>query len=507
MRTLARFPPNRMADADAVERFDQSDVPDLLRSLPPVLDVLATLPGFVITPRLLASQLARPPLLMQLHDHIVICSSVSRAMTRLIDLFFTQDISYAVPLLSLYDRFLSLVAEARPTLSAMRAADPLWQQQQVPGANVLPGVRGDMQRYIDEGCPHIAVDGQPLWTAAARAATEPTLAPAAQKDVDAVFRFARRGDPRDVSSPIGAAVHVLQERMTDKDLRVVLKAQTLLLVLLLHDGGENDALVHYLATTTQGQSSFGGEACVGDERDVHAPLVAWLAAYLPTRVAMLHQLRIWPYSSRATARETAERLLLTLPGMMDAADALQEVPVEISTRASPVARRGYLAVVGDVCDVFKAVVRSANELVGVFFELDGEVARAGLSLYERFVGVRERAKAEEGMFERAKIIDGAWRRPEEIVGGTEILVDMRVFVEMSCREVEERRRRGGEGEGEGENVGRGLERDELAGGMEGRDAGVGTENGDTRRGDREVVRSEASRVVEPTDAVGEGIPV
>lgn len=65
-----------------------------------------------------------------------------------------------------------------------------------------------------------------------------------------------------MNSPYGDVVQVLGERMMDKDLRGVLNAQKLLLVLLLGEGGKRDAVVHYFTSMGHGEL-FCGRACVG----------------------------------------------------------------------------------------------------------------------------------------------------------------------------------------------------------------------------------------------------
>lgn len=123
----------------------------------------------------------------------------------------------------------------------------------------------------------------------------------------------------------------------------------------------------------------------GDAFDAHTPMVAWLA-YLPARVAMLEQLRTSP--SGWTSLATAERSLLTLPGAMEAADVLQELPAELSAGPSPVPRRGYLAVVGMCVGCLKKWYGGERAGWGVL-RAEGEVAVAELGVYERQLLVDE----------------------------------------------------------------------------------------------------------------------
>lgn len=421
----ASFPPLLHTSEATANRFKTTNITDLQTSLPHLATILELLPDLPLPPPIQTSPTVRPALEMLLHDIQTLLTALRTAIPRLISLFFNLPPEHAVPAHTLYQRFLALPDKLSLVLETLSHVDPRWQ---IPELTLNPDIELQMQVYIAEGCEH---HPQPDSLNAVRVATAANNLPATNSEINAVLILTKeKADPASPNTPAGAVIAALRDSLRSSDWRVVAKA--LILFRSLLDGADIELVGQLCVEADMFENSFA--AAIDTEIDgaqQHLPLLSWFARFIRTRCSTLYHGKL----QRATSNDTAinaEKLLSALPRGLDLLDELAIFYVADDLHGK-LADSVYAWVVKDVTIVFVQVVRRMNDVVGLFFELEIGLAVQALAIYERFIVMFGRAGAEGGMFERAKTVCPAFRKPDEVVVCTDVVADMRMHIELARR--------------------------------------------------------------------------
>lgn len=249
----------------------------------------------------------------------------------------------------------------------------------------------EMHSYVTGGCQERG--GLP-WVMAAERACEGNLRPAAGWDVERVVRAWQEGFGT-------VAIKAALERVfSEGNVVSTLKAQTLLLGVLRAGGGLEGIKMERVP--------------VGPQADVHGELVGWLQRYLEVR--------------QVRGGDAVEKL----EGIVARGECLEQVPVGIGVRASPVSRRVYGMVVKEVAEVVSGVSAGIGEVVGIFFE-EGEGPKTEgkermVAVVEKAVELGRRERAGGGMGARVRVLEPRTEGVGE--GGEGVLREMRVMLGM-----------------------------------------------------------------------------
>lgn len=263
--------------------FDKSSVQELVTALPHILYTVEALQFFPIEESFKNSQVFQPVFYYLLSDQQVFFVTLSKAISKLVNKFFSFKSAEAVPALAICLRYLQAYENVLPVINELRTITP---RLQFPRLFFSLELAVQMQQYIDDGCEQ-KPDEQGVKLAVKRA-TMPNKTPPSEEQLQTVLNWRSAGDPSRPEEPVGMLLQTLRDRLRSSDWRIVIKAMVLFRA-LLH--GCDQRLASKLSEYAE--LSFGSEFAQmfakenNPDAEMHGPLILWYASYLRKRSSRL----------------------------------------------------------------------------------------------------------------------------------------------------------------------------------------------------------------------------